>query len=97
MDEKNSGLFEFLVELNKDRRKGNFCFVILVFVLIGIVIGMAFGMFFMSVHCQNKIEAQADRSEQRMYEFLSQYNFEGDIDLNSVFNDNNSGNISVTR
>ena len=97
IEKRNNSVFEFLIDINKDRRRGNVCFIVLVFVLIGLVLGMAIGMFVMSIHCQNRIEAQADRSEKRMYEFLSQYDFEGDIDLVSDYNDNNSGNINVTR
>lgn len=99
VEEKNKGFFEFLIDLNKDRKKGNIIFVVLVFVLIGLVVGMAIGMFFMGIHCQNKISEQADRSEQRMYEFISQYDFPGDVELDTgtIFNSESSGNINVTR
>ena len=96
---EDKGFFEFLSELNKDRRVGRIVFIIIMFLLIGAIIGCILGMFFMSIHCQDKIEAQADRSEQRMYEFISQYDFSTayNLDTGTIIDSDTSGNINFNQ
>ena len=99
LEKTNKGIFDFLIELNNDRRKNNIILIVLVFVLIALVIGMAVGMFFMSIHCQNKIEAMAEKSEKRLYEFISEYDFNTSYNLDTGTNigSDTSGNINFNQ
>ena len=101
LEEHNQAYLNFLTDVLDDRRKSSVfqkvIIGILSFINLLFIIGAIVGFVKISIYCQNKIDAMADRSEQRMYEFLSEYDFSNEIDLNSSFNNDNSGNINVTR
>lgn len=88
---------DFMRDVLTDRNKDVAFLKVVILLLSLIVVIMIIGFAFVNIYNQNMIREQAESSEKRMYEFLSQYDFEGDIDLQSAFNDNNSGNINVTR
>lgn len=97
LEARNTAYIEFLTELNEDRRKDSFFQKIILGVLIVLLVFAIAGIIFISVRCQNRIEAMADKSEKRMYDFISQYDFDTSYNLDSALNDNNSGNINITR
>ena len=82
--------------LDDRKRDSRFKNVVILLLIVAIAV-MAFAFIRISIHCQDKISEQAEQSEKRMYEFLREYDFSGEIDLDTAFNDNNSGNINVTR
>lgn len=88
---------EFMKDVLRDRNKDVAFMKVAILLLSIFVIIMIVGIVFVNIYNQNLIKEQAENSEKRMYEFLSEYDFEGDLDLESSFNDNNSGNINVTR
>ena len=97
LETRNKAYIEFLQELNRDRKKDSIFLKIIVAVLVLIVVISISGIVFISMRTQDKIEAMAEKSEKRMYEFISQYDFDTTYNLDSLLNDNNSGNINVTR
>ena len=97
MLEEESKYVDFMRDVLTDRNKDVAFLKVVILLLSLIVVIMIIGFAFVNIYNQNMIREQAESSEKRMYEFLSQYDFEGDIDLQSAFNDNNSGNINVTR
>lgn len=99
LEARSKAYIEFLTELNEDRRKHTSFLVIIIFVLIGIIIGSVFGMVWVSVRSQNKIEAMADRTEKRIYEFLSEYDFTTsyNLDTGTIIDSDTSGNISFNQ
>ena len=97
LEARNTAYIEFLTELNEDRRKDSLFQKIILGVLIGLLVFAIAGIIFISIRCQNRIEAMADKSEKRMYDFISQYDFDTSYNLDSALNDNNSGNINITR
>ena len=88
---------DFMRDVLTDRNKDVAFLKVVILLLSIIVVIMIIGFAFVNIYNQNMIREQAESSEKRMYEFLSEYDFEGDIDLQSAFNDNNSCNINVTR
>ena len=88
---------DFMRDVLTDRNKDVAFLKVVILLLSIIVVIMIIGFAFVNIYNQNMIREQAESSEKRMYEFLSEYDFEGDIDLQSSFNDNNSCNINVTR
>jgi hypothetical protein len=97
MLEEESKYVDFMRDVLTDRNKDVAFLKVAILILSMFVLVMIIGIMFVNIYNQNLIKEQAENSEKRMYEFLSQYDFEGDIDLQSAFNDNNSGNINVTR
>ena len=97
MDAHSKAYIDLLSDVLKDRKKDTNFLKGIVVGLIVLVCIIAAGSVYINVRCQDKIALQAEQSEKRMYEFLSQYDFQGDMQLESLLNDNNSGNINVTR
>lgn len=94
---KDEVFIQFVLEVLSDRKKDSFFWKILYIVLAVLLAICIGGMVYFGIYCQYKLDNMADRSEKRMYEFLSEYDFSGEIALDSYMNDNNSGNINVTR
>lgn len=99
LEARNKAYIEFLTELNEDRRKNTRILTVLVFVLIAIIISLVGCMVWVSIRSQNKIEAMADRSEKRIYEFLSEYDFETsyNLDTGTIIDSDTSGNINFNQ
>ena len=99
MDERNNAYIQFLTDVNDDRKKNTTFLFIIVFVLVGVIIGLIACMVWISIHSQNKIEAMSDKSEKRMYEFLSEYDFDTsyNLDTGTIVNSDTSGNINFNQ
>ena len=100
MEEKNDRdemFLRFILEVLNDRKRESRFWKLLYLVatfLLAVLIGC---MVWLGIYNQERINSLAERSEKRMYEFLAQYEFTGDIDINTENNDNNSGNVNVTK
>lgn len=100
MEERNDRdelFLKFVLEVLADRKRESHFWKILYLVatfLLAVLIGC---MVWIGIYYQEKTNRIVESSERKMYEFLSQYEFTGDIDINTENNDNNSGNVNVTR
>ena len=100
MEEKNDRdemFLRFVLEVLADRKRESRFWKILYLVatfLLAVLIGC---MVWIGIYYQEKTNRIVESSERKMYEFLSQYEFTGDIDINTENNDNNSGNVNVTK
>ena len=99
MDAHSKAYIDLLSDVLKDRKRDTNFLKGIVVGLIVLVCIIAAGSVYINVRCQDKILEQAEKSEQRMYEFLSQYDFSGDVELDTgtILNSESSGNINVTR
>ena len=98
-ESNNKAYIEFLSDVLDDRRKDSRFFKGIIIGLVSVIIVLVCGLVVISIHCQNRIESQADRSEQRMYEFLKEYDFHSSIDLDTgvITGSDTSGNISFNQ
>ena len=94
------GVFQKLLEDSlEDRRKDGklkgkviFWQWIIILALIGVVLWVV-------IYSQNLIHQVEKESQERMYNFLSEYDFETEIELNTnhIINSDTSGNIFLAR
>ena len=96
---KDEVFIQFVLEVLADRKRDSLFWKILYIilaVLLAICIG---GMAYFGIYCQDKLEKMADRSEQRMYSFLSEYDLSSEIDLDTgtITESDNSGNINFNQ
>ena len=97
IESHNKAYIDFLSDVLHDRKKDSIFLKVLLLISICINIILCFFNFRTSIHCQDIISENAEKSEQRMYDFISDYDFDTTYNLDSLMNDNNSGNINVTR
>ena len=99
MFEDETKYVDFMRDVLTDRNKDVAFLKVVILILSIIVMIMIIGFAFVNIYNQNMIREQADSSEKRMYEFLSEYDFEGDVDLDTgtILNSDNSGNISYRK
>ena len=99
MLEEESKYVDFMRDVLTDRNKDVAFLKVAILILSMFVLVMIIGIMFVNIYNQNLIKEQAENSEKRMYEFLSQYDFEGDVDLDTgtILNSDNSGNISYRK
>ena len=90
---------DFMSDVLKDRNKDVAFLKVIILVLSVLVLISVIGVVFINLYNQNLIKEQAEKSEQRLYDLLSQYDFEGDVDLDTgtILNSENSGNISYRK
>ena len=98
--EKKDELFiEFAIEVMRDRKKDT-TFLKVLYIVLAVLMAICIGcMVWLGIYCQDKIDNMADRSEKRMYEFLSDYDFSSEIDLDTgtISNSSTSGNINFNQ
>ena len=97
LDEHTKAYISFMSDVLEDRKRNSRFKNIIILILIAVIAVIVFMFVKVMINCQDKITYQAEQSEKRMYDFLSQYDFTGDMELESMFNKDNSGNINVTR
>ena len=90
---------EFMRDVLVDRNKDVAFLKVVILILSMLIMIMIIGFVFVNIYNQNLIKEQADNESKKMYEFLSQYEFEGDVDLDTgtILNSDNSGNISYRK
>ena len=93
---RNEAYIKFLTDVNDDRKKDSRFFKIIIGVLIGLVAAAIAGIIVVGIHTINKIENMSDRTEKRMYEFVSSYDFTTsyNLDTGTIIDSDTSGNIS---
>ena len=96
---KDEVFIQFVLEVLSDRKKDSHFWKILYIVLAVLLMICIGGMIYFGIYCQYKLDAMADRSEKRMYEFLSDYDLSSDIDLDTgtITDSDNSGNINFNQ
>lgn len=99
LSENQKAYIQFLVDVNSDRKKDTNFLKAVVVGLIVLVIGLIGCMVYLSLNTQSKIEAMADRSEKRIYEFLSEYDFTTsyNLDTGTIIDSDTSGNINFNQ
>lgn len=90
---------DFMRDVLLDRNKDVAFLKVVILILSMLIMIMIIGFAFVNIYNQNLIKEQADNESKKMYEFLSQYEFEGDVDLDTgtILNSDNSGNISYRK
>ena len=90
---------EFMRDVLLDRNKDVAFLKVVILILSMLIMIMIIGFAFVNIYNQNLIKEQADNESKKMYEFLSQYEFECDVDLDTgtILNSDNSGNISYRK
>ena len=92
-DDKTASFMEFLIDSAKDRRKdGTFFKVALCVVVVLFIVGMVL----ISLHSQKLIKDMASENQKLFVDFLSEYDFETEIELDTsrILWSDNSGNIN---
>ena len=88
-------LSESLSDRRDETKRQHTTIIGLCFVIMFLVIGMVL----MALHNQNVIHTIERESQERLYEFLSEYDFETEIqlDTNHIVNSDSAGNIFFAR
>lgn len=96
ISENQKAYINFLVDVNNDRKKDSRFHKITILLLIVLLIISLAVIAYVSIYCQKKIAEQSESSERRMYEFLSEYDFTGtiDIDTGTITNSKDSGYVN---
>ena len=97
LDSHQKAYIAFLSDVLEDRKKDTRFLKMIVVALISVVLALVAVIAVIGIYTQNKLVEQSERSEKRMYEFLVQYDFTGEIDLDTYSNDNGSGNVTMMR
>ena len=97
LDSHQKAYIAFLSDVLEDRKRDTRFLKVVISVLMSVVLALVAVIAVIGIHTQNKLVEQSERSEKRMYEFLVQYDFTSEIDLDTYSNDNGSGNVTMMR
>ena len=98
IEEHQKAYIQFLSDMLHDRKRDSNFLKGVIVGLIVLIIFLVAGMVLLVMNNQNKLIEQADRSEKRMYEFISEYDFSSsiDIDTGTITDSDNSGYVNFT-
>ena len=90
---------DFMSDVLRDRNKDVAFLKVVILVLSVLVLVCVIGVVFVNLYNQHLMKEQSEKSEQRMYDFISQYDFdtEYDFDTGTILNSDSSGNISFRK
>lgn len=88
---------EILEEYAKDTRKENSTLRVVALIAGIIALVMVIGFIVLAIHTQKVIVENANHSADKMAELLSEYDWEVEYEIETLNNDNFSGNIIMER
>ena len=96
MEDLQKAFTEFLADVLEDKKRDSNFKNIIIAVLIALLLVAIISMVGLGIYTQNKLDESADRSEKRMYEFLSEYDFTNsiDIDTGTITDSHGSGYVN---
>lgn len=98
-ESKEEIYFHFVTDVFDDKRRSAMFKNIVIVVLFALLAGCIAALVYFGIYCQERLSENSNRSEQRMYDFISQYDLSSEIDLDTgtITESDNSGNINFNQ